>query len=112
MKCPRHSTRRVVGEIVERLMVELKQLVRAVRPDRCGKGVGIRAAPCLGGLFPIAPTWSTDISGGVGPAARIPGPIDTVCAQLVADRDIHLGDVVGYQGREPARVGRAWRVRL
>ena len=97
---PRLRAGRVVLVVVERLVVVLEQLVRAVREDRAGRRLGVGA-----GSRPVRPARSADVAVGVRPAARVPRPVDALLAQPVADRRALLR-------RQPARRRGAGRVRL
>src|SRR6202035_60307 len=77
----------VIGVVVERLMVELEDLVRAIGVRRvCG---GVR----VGARRPVAvcPSGLPDFASGVGPSTGVVGPADAGGAELVTDRRPSLG---------------------
>src|SRR5207245_7005371 len=75
--CPPCSSGGVVRVIVERLVMELQALVRAVRPDRVRCGVRIRAD---GGNGTVRQAGPQVVAVRVRPAARVPGPADASTA--------------------------------
>src|SRR5205814_7734490 len=79
---PAGGTRCVVGEVVERLVVELEQRVRAVRVHRRGQVARVGAGT-RGGA--VRPAGGADVAGRVVPAAGVPGPVDALGGQPVAD---------------------------
>src|SRR6476659_4982533 len=58
--------RRVVRVVIERLVVELEQLVRAVRIDRRGQGVRVGAGPWD---IAVGPSGTANVTVRVRPAA-------------------------------------------
>ena len=109
VRCPRGGPRRVVGEVIERLVMELEQLVRAVGIRGAADGVGRIGAGRAGA---VAVVGTAGIPGGIVPATRVPGPIDTTGAELVADRHIDLAAGGYHQGWEPAPVLGSRSIRL
>ena len=109
---PAGRARGVVGVVVERLVVELEQAVRA---ERVGVGRVGRSGARVGSLqvfgsataAPVRPAGAARVARGVVPAARVPRPVDAGRGQLVAD-----GDVGRVERRQPPRHGGARRVRL
>src|SRR5437763_10191448 len=79
---PAGGTRCAAGEVVERLVVELEQRVRAVRVQRRGEVARVGAGP-RGGA--VRPAGGADVAGRVVPAAGVPGPVDALGGQPVAD---------------------------
>ena len=71
--CPTRSSGGVVRVIVERLVMELEDLVGAVRPDRVRGGVRIAADARNRTVRPARPQV---VAVRVRPAARVPGPAD------------------------------------
>src|SRR6266487_2669633 len=67
------SAGRERGVVVQRLVVELEHLVRAIRPDRVRGRIRIGANA---GNGPIRPSRRADVAVGVRPAAGIPRPAD------------------------------------
>ena len=98
---------RVGGEVVERLVVELEQLARAVGIDGAGRGVGVRARP---GRRPVGPPRRADVTVGVRPAARVPRPVDALGAQAVADRRRRLQRQLERVGAEENGWTAGWMV--
>src|SRR5712691_3981615 len=84
---PPRRARRVVRVVVERLVVELEHLARAVRPHRIRERLRIRADSRHTSVRPSRPTH---VTVGVRPAAGVPRPSHTGRAQLVADRGPRL----------------------
>src|ERR1700694_1167359 len=72
----------VIGVVVERLMVELEDLVRAIGVGRvCG---GVRV--CARRPVAICPSGLSDFASGVGPATGVVGPANASGAEFVTDR--------------------------
>src|SRR4051794_6335118 len=92
--------RRVVREVHERLMVVLEHPVGALRILE-GR-VGIR----VGTVRPraVRPTWSVHVAGGIRPAAGVPGPVDSLARQALADRRVGLRNELRSERAE--RLGR------
>src|SRR5947207_5872154 len=99
--CSRLGPRGIVGEVVEGLMVELEQFVGAVGIGCAADSVQIRASRAGA----IRVVRAGGITGRIVPTSRIPGPVHSARAQLVAD-------IVRRQGREPAPLRRSGSVRL
>src|SRR2546429_9468207 len=78
------------GVVVEGLVMELKNLVRAVRPSRIREGVGIRASRGA-----VSPAGRADIAVGIRPSTRVPCPPDAGGTQLITDRRAGLRRQVG-----------------
>src|SRR6202049_734267 len=83
MLSARGGSGRVTGEVVERLVMELEDLVRAIRICRIRRRIWIRAN-ARGGA--IGPSRCTDVAIGIRPPTGVPGPADAGRAQLIADR--------------------------
>ena len=96
MRCARVRAGPVVVVVVERLVVVLEVDVRAARPDRVRPYVRVDAVRAGA----VRPAGRADVAVGVRPATRVPGPVDALGGQLVAD-------VRAGQGRQPLRVGRS-----
>src|SRR3989441_11292853 len=82
------STRRrpgsVVGKVIQRLVVEHEQLVRAIGVGRLNQYrvvMGIRARRPGAVRVPL----TGGVARGAVPAPRIPGPVDAACAEAVTD---------------------------
>src|SRR2546427_11613274 len=78
----------VGGVVVEWLVMELEEVIRAVRPGGIGRHVGIRA---LGSALSVGPAGSVHVAVSVGPAACVPGPVDPLGTKPRADRRCRLG---------------------
>jgi len=83
---PAGGTFRVVRVVVERLVVELEQPVRAVRRCRVREGVRGRAGRAVAIRVPRL----ADEARRIRPATRVPGPVDAGVAKPVADRRCRL----------------------
>src|SRR5205823_9617157 len=69
------GARREAREVVERLVVELEQLVRAVRVHPGGERVRVGAGARRGA---VRPAGAAHVAGRVVPAAGVPGPVDAL----------------------------------
>ena len=72
--------------VVQRLVVELEDLVRAIRKD----GVGGRVRVGAGRAVAVGPTGGAGVAVSVRPATRVPGPAHSSGAELVTDRRASL----------------------
>ena len=106
---PRLGPRGVVGEVRERLVVELEQPVRAVREDDAGARVVVRIAAGRAGA--VRPARTTDVTVRVRPAARVPGPVDPGRRELVADRRVRRRARAATADRAARRAARGSAMR-
>ena len=78
--------------VVERLVVVLEQVVRALRPG-CDRRVDVRVGAAgrrRRRPRAVRPAGVADVAVGVRPAAGVPGPVDAFRRQPVADRRVRL----------------------